>query len=409
MTNERRLDPREVNLRHLEPACALQYRGKLNSRLLERSFRILSDRYPVLRSCIRDDGHARTLHIPADHYPDLVMLQGSREDLLAMLRYPNRIEHGTSRLIVASQSGFGWVALQVNHAVMDGRTVQKFFAELWDIYTALAEGRNVPSDLGVRLPRPPSEFSASNQVVVDGLLNGAPNPFTAPEATPEVGAFPREKWLDLTAEQTGHFVAASKAFGTSVHALVCGVILTSTRQRIPVPGRVSMTCCSIVDLRTRVEPPLDPTETANFSLWTSVAVDVAPDDDPVAVGRSVKKALHSPPAKLRPARAPVKADPDAAFGSYAHLRAAAITNPGIIPSYSTPPELTFVRLQWLNSVANQYPVKSPHAVYAAYTFNGCLTINGIFPRDLFTEADIEAIDTGLRQKICTLCQPGKVA
>ncbi|SFQ02500.1 Phthiocerol/phthiodiolone dimycocerosyl transferase C-terminus [Amycolatopsis rubida] len=410
MNHERRLDPREVNLRHLEPACAVEYEGELDTRLLRQAFRILSGRYLVLRSCIRDDGHAHAMHVPAGHYPSLVTLTGSRDDLLAMVRYPNRIEHGTSRLIAAARPGAestGWIALQVNHAVMDGRTVQKFLAELWEIYSALAEGRHVQPGPGTGLPRAPSEFLASHHAIVNDLLNGAPNPFTAPEAHPEVGDFPREKWLMLTEEETGQLVAASRIFGTSVHALVCGAILGSTRRRIPIPGLAPMTCSSIVDLRTRANPPLDPVDTANFSLWTDVAVGVAPDDDPVAVGKSMKKTLQSARAKPRHGDAVAHTGRDTAFGRYAHLLTVAITNPGVIPPYATPPGLSFVRLQWLNSVANQFPVKSPHAVYAAYTFNGCITVNGIFPRELFSGEDIESIDNDLRTNLRRMCQSGR--
>lgn len=410
MKFERSLDPREVNLRHLEPACSLRYEGALDIPLLEKSFRILSDRYAVLRSCIRDGAGSQTLYLPSDHYPDLVRVTGSREELLQRMRYPQRIEHGVCRLIVAddrSAGDRGWVALQINHAVMDGRTAQSLFAELWVIYTKLISGEKVSVESPFGLSRPPTDFVDDNLPLIRELLRGAPNPFSLAASKPEVGEFPHEQWIGLTVEETSLLIAAARTLQTSVHALVCGSMLSSSRSRLSFPEPVPMQCCSIVDLRARARDPIGPLETANFSVWACVDVVVAPDDSPISIGRNVKQGLETTVAKKDSISARPAVDKDVERQGYAHFLKIEVTNPGVIRPFSSPPDLRFIEFQWLHAVANQYPVKSSNAVYAVYTFNGQMTINGIFPSDLFSETDVECIGKDLRAALREICDLGR--
>ncbi|WP_236787820.1 hypothetical protein [Amycolatopsis sp. GM8] len=404
MLTVRSLDPREVNLRHLEPALAVAYEGHLDTVILEKAFRILGERYLFLRSCIRDDGESPTLHIPTDHYPEFVALAGSWDDLRSTLRYPARIEHGVCRLIVTTAGRSGHVALQVNHSIMDGRTVQTLFAELWDHYTELAEGHAIDPTPSVGLTQPPTAFVDENWPTIQKLLGTSPNPFAEKRNTPVIGEFPDERWLVLSPEDTDSFVAASRGLKTSVHALVCGSMLNAARRHIPLATPVRMTCGSIVDLRSRATPPLSPTDTANFSVWSGVDVAVALDEDPISIGRNVKQALDAAlgPGGGEPVAPPdVRAERDT--DQFTHLRTIAVTNPGIVATFASPRDLSFTALHWLHSVASQFPVKSAHAVYAAYTFNRQMTITGIYPREHFSTGDVDTIFGTLRDNLRAIC------
>ena len=395
MELERTLDTHEVAMSIREPACSVQYEGTLDQAALEEAFRSLCDRALVLRSCIQDDGHAHKLCIPHEHYPDFVQVAGSYDNLLRIIRYPNRIRHGVCRLIVVEAGNTGHVALQANHAVMDARSILGIFLELWRAYTNLVEFGYPPLGPLWGLPRAPSALLDKNPSVARRLLGDGLNPFieetTNLLAHSEFGDPPYQRRLIMTAERTSFLIAAARNMKVSVHSLVCGSILDSSRAIIPSSGTTLMTCCSVVDLRSLFDPPISPMEVGDFSLPHCVDVDIAMGESPIDLAKKIKANLD----EFKSGRSALNVSPnvDVNEDRFPHLSRISVSNVGVVPHFPSPNGLMFVDFQFVSHIVDQLPIMRPTAGYGVYTFDGKLIVDAVFPRHVFSPVDVDSVTT----------------
>lgn len=397
---ERHLDDAEVHAKQVEATIALTYDGAIDDEVLGEALRLTSRLHPVLRARIeaRDDGDV--LHFSDERCPELTVERLDGEALEDELRAPMDHGAGVARIFVTHDGTAGRLVFQTNHAVCDGRSVTTILQDLWDLYGSLLDGRAVGARPGTSLPVSPQELIKRrwgrltwNDLRPDLMLQVPDTPAPAPTV-------PIQRLVRLGGPETSALRHAARQAGISVHALICGAILLALRRQGPVAEPAHMACFSVVNMLSRVSPPVGPTETTNMNLIHRAELVVGPGCDVLATARSLKGQLdesiaarHLPADSWNfPQRLDTTLDP--------HLSRIAITNPGVLPDLRP---ATGVVVTDYQVVAARRPSSGTFPEFQAYTYDGRLTINGIFPRAGFDASLAETVVDGYLGELDALC------
>lgn len=389
----RRVDDLELLIRNLSPIFAIKYEGNIDKKLLTRAFEILYIRHPVLRGRICRDPDGYLLHVDEDYSPSITELSGTVEDLLKEAPNSPHYTSGLARLIVVERERVGYIALQVNHMFFDGYGILAKLRELWEIYTALTDYSEIDVEPGKNFPPPFSKLIPNSFISISSSNDKSnieyPNPL--------------QRRILLTREDTELLVRAGRRFETSVHGIVCGVILVGMRTSLRPLESAPMLCYSQVNARRLVVPPIDPQETRGPGFYHKSIVPVSAGQDAISVGREVKKQLAiDVPRWMAADRLP---DPRELFpespeqrysgirvnnlGNVAKLAQAANVDPVdllLLPEYEFDPGC--------RNVFNQsFPI------FFVSTYDGRLSIRAIFPADIFSEKDLDAITSCLSAEL----------
>lgn len=290
-------------------------RGRLDTAALSEAFDLLTSEQPTLRARIvpHGSGHALELLGEAER-PRLTVRTAGDEVYDEELNTPLPVGGPLSRAVVASAPGCDrhLVVISVDHTVTDGHSALTLQNTLWDHYRDLVEGRRPSGTSGpveVVWPRPVSE-----------LLPPAPEPETAAylarrlaeterrpvelvaydapgQAAPEGGHRIEVRRLLLDEDRTARLRDAARRTGTSVHGLVAAAVLTVARARLDGEGHRTLGCLSPVDLRARLDPPVDPGVMVAAVTTHLQTVSVAPDTDPSALARGIGTGLREAVAR----------------------------------------------------------------------------------------------------------------
>lgn len=364
---------------------AIEYRGHVDEDALARAFEILCARDPVLRARIRSNDRGHVLYVPPDHQPQLVALTGDGHTLqeeTIKLRDPTR---AVVQLVLIRGDQRGYVALIVDHAVVDAHRRGAVFDQLWRIYTDIVNGHNVVVVEGGALPAAPSDLLRQRW----GEIPSPPPPPPAAAAQRAHVSEVLHRRICFDRNETTDLLSAAHCHSTSVHALISGAILVAIRQLDTLSEPAPMACCSAVDLRNRVNPPVGIMETTNFIGIHKAVVNVPADGDPITVGREIKTQLDSAIAQKEiltdigtavvaistPVDSPL--EPRLAQG-------ALVTNVGIIPRYAQPPGLTITDVV-MPSRKQSRGTAPDHAVY---TYDGRLTVRCEYNLSVFTPQEV---------------------
>ena len=194
-----------------------------------------------------------------------------------------------------------WVSLVTHHAIADGILLYHWFTALWRTYTERVNG--APPTTVEPQPFPASpEMLLAERGVGKGTRTGAERldgvvvyPFRDPvgrSAGRDPLALHRVVRV-LSVEATTALRTTAKERNSTVHGLICGAILLAERELLAVDDAVPVGLISHVNIRTRLEPPVTNAEGTNVIGYSCVQVNVAPDDDPAAIGDEVLSALHT--------------------------------------------------------------------------------------------------------------------
>ncbi|MET9326351.1 hypothetical protein [Tsukamurella sp. NPDC003166] len=206
-----------------------------------------------------------------------------------------------ARLHIAPLGDRHRVALAVSHALADGTHLFALFARLWSHYTALVR-------TGATTTAEPHPFPRSAQAVLAGLdvpkvstgrarLDGARWYGAAPvlgSADRADEHLPEAASLRFSPATTARFREAAQGIGVS--ALLSGVLLCAERAGFldedpAAPIRIG--AMTLVDLRHRVRPFLDPTEVTNFVGASYAAPEITCGTDPAGLGSAVATAARN--------------------------------------------------------------------------------------------------------------------
>lgn len=383
MILQRRLDDVEMQLKGSAPSYCVEYRGRVDDRILADAFARLCARHPVLRARIAADTDGYRLFVPNSGSPDILIAEGGEDQLRSLVTAPWQASTAVAALIhVRNEQLGGFVALRMDHAVTDGGIKMFLFRELWHRYTELVNGEEVPLVPGHSLPEPPRETIRRRW------------PGASPERPAHRGDIARgtacraiERIVQLDAGDTARLVTAARTRQTSVHALVCGAVLIAQYAHggttIPTP----MLCLSPVDLRNRVNPPVHPMETTRFLGIHAAEVTVSARSDPVAVGQAVKQqldaAIKSRTLLTDPIQKPLPWVDSALARHVAHT---SVSNYGVIPRFEGPAELGITDFR---TVSDGYTGSFP--TYAVYSYQGRLNFRIVFPAEYYTDDDVDMI------------------
>lgn len=380
---QRHLDHIEAQLRNDSPPHAVKYRGQLEDTALNHAFELLCARHPILRGRIRTDDHAYLLYVPPDHYPKFRIVDGDERTLdHEMNRRHNPESSLTDAVVVRRESG-GFVALRMNHAIADGASKFAIFAELWRLYTDIVAGRNPPTTQNPSLAIPPTELL--RQRWRGAQASPAPRPADTP-SHPIISEV-RGRRIQLNKGDTAQLLAAARSHTTSVHALVCGVVVTALRALATHPDPAPMEVISAINLRNLVSPPVGATETTNFLSGHKAIVDVSADSNPLTIGQEIKSQIDAAVTH----RELVPLDLAPVFFSQVetpleqHLARCSISNHGVIPPFTQPPEIAIT--DFVRPRERETQVYFPR--HGVYTYDGRLNIGCSYPSKYFTNDQVD--------------------
>lgn len=362
------------------PSFAIEYSGVVDQVALMRAFESLCSRHPVLCGRIRSDDRGHILYVPPDYRPELVVLDDGTSTLGSEANRPWDPILALARLTLIRGNNQGFLALRIDHSIVDATSVIALFDELWRLYTDTVNG-SCTSFTSLPLPYSPFEV----------LQSRAGAHFSQSVLDPKTGSDPIrlcksiERRIKLSGEHTDQLVAAAHKLETSVHALICGAIVTGLRSLGKSTMMTPMVCLSPVNLRNRVTPPVGATETTNFTARVKIEVPVSLDSDPVTVGREVKAQLGRTIAQRNLTREPMQSPPPrVATPLDQRLATVLVSNVGVIPALAHPAGLTIS--DYLipgHSKTVLFPT------YGVYTYEGRMSMQVVYPSKFFTNEEVD--------------------
>jgi hypothetical protein len=397
MPLKRYLDDLEYPRAWMLPALVVEFSGDIEPKVIARAFKLLAERHPVLLGRISIDESGYLLEVPPEQLPNIMLAEGDLNTFLRQTILPLDLRRSVYRLIMAKGHGQSWLALQTTHAVADAVTLGSLMARLLSIYADLLADRHVRFVYRPILPVSPRHLLTERW----GALYDHPdfrlrhldivNPDMPSDSV--TMSEPQRLVTTLSPAETSRLVAAGRKLGTSVHALLCGSLITSLRRSDRRFGSIDMTCISIVNLRDRTTPRVGSTETTNFNASHFAKFTVTRDADAVAIARQLKQQLTAsidarrlqPPLGLL---VPVSPTPKEQRISYLN-----VTNPGVTKPLPRVEGLEATDYFWSSSslptAISGPPLSLP--VCAVGTFGGVLSLQAAFPDDLFTYNEAEGV------------------
>lgn len=380
---ERKLDGLEWRDLNKPSAVHVNYQGRLDIPVLEESAKVLSARYPALRSRVRiETGGGSFVNEPTSALPFAVYRMDGT-DYIRQVGQEWDVERALAQIIVVQGDFQGVVAMYTDHSIGDGNVKIELFRNLWEIYSRLVQGGDEPIDINRNFPKSPSQILESS---------GVPRirPETTPVATqrPLVRRVMRQHYIGLSEKETRGLVRAARSRSMTVNSVLCGVILVAQRDAMhPNQAPVSMTCICPVDFRDHFQPRVGPTETTCFAGVHRSVVQVDPADDPVRVGIDVGRQLMSGISSGDPVRdllervagvrrAPIEPG----------LHTATVTNLGRLEPFTTCPGLKLDNFNLLT-----YATDIPNIGYAIYTYDDHLNIQVFYSPETCRPSEVDRV------------------
>lgn len=380
---ERKLDGLEWRDLNKPSAVHINYQGRFDVRALEESAKILSARFPTLRSRVRIERDGCSfVNEPTSALPFAVYRMDGT-DYIRQVGQEWDVERALARIIVMQGDFQGVVAMYTDHSIGDGSVKIELFRNLWAIYSRLVQGVDEPIDINGMFPKSPSQ-----------ILQGSGEPTIRAESTPVARQRPlvrrvmRHHYISLSEEETRGLVRAARSRSMTVNSILCGVILVAQRDAMhPNQAPVSMTCICPVDFRDHFQPRVGSTETTCFAGVHRSVVQVDPADDPIRVGTDVGRQLRSGVSSGDPVRdllervagvvrAPIEPG----------LHTATVTNLGRLEPFATCPGLKLANFNLLT-----YATDIPNIGYAIYTYDDHLNIQVFYSPETCRLSEVDRV------------------
>jgi phenolphthiocerol/phthiocerol/phthiodiolone dimycocerosyl transferase len=380
----RYLDDIEVLHLNKAPSHVLRYQGDLDVSILARAFEMLGERYPAVRSTARRAGDRYVLAADPLEAPKLRLVDGGEAAVVHEIEKPWSPSTALADLVVAREPSGGVLALRMDHAIGDAGGKLEVLGELLRLYAAMVETGEASTERSTALPASPLSVLRSRS---DAHADQAAVPDTTAGATPIDVRPARQRHTSLDERETAGLVAAARAEGVSVHALVCGHILLGQYLLSGSAEPMVMACSSAVDLRNRVSPPVGRTETTNFFGVHTAHVEVSATSRPADIGREVVRQLHEAVAAGQVSidlRTSESVTPAASMRE--SLRSAAVSNLGVLPPFPQPEGMVITDFE---AFADLTPALI--SATAVYTYGGRLRMRFVYPAELFSSDDVDEI------------------
>lgn len=389
MSLQRYLDGREVLALGTAPTQAAEYQGRMDERALARAFDLLCTRYPVICGRIRHNNLRYELYVSSEYRPELTVLDGDEHTVQQEAKQPWDPARAVAQLILIRKDARGFVALRMDHAVVNGSSWRAIFYDLWGLYTDIVNGCDVSVARGDSLPRPPSDFFKRFRTDIEYSPSSETTPIL--RSSEPYGIHPVR--IRLSSDDTTRLIDAARTYRTSVHGLVSGAVLVAQRDYgAPTTEPTPMICRSPVDLRNLVTPPVGATECTNFHSMHIAKVSVPAGGNPVTIGREIKRQLEDAIARRDLPQTPVSQQAETCIEN--RLKSAHVTNGGRLAKLPQPASLTIT--DWLRFL-DTTPINFP--AYAVVTYEGRLSITSWYPRNFFTIREAEQLSKHIASQL----------
>lgn len=238
----------------------MEYRGDVDIDLLQCAFNYLCERHPVLQSYIRSTNNRYILE--ADNVPPRVAWRaGSLDDVLPKDHgHPfaksetNGIIRRIANLIVIKARELNYIALNVHHVVTSGGVGPQLFLELWDLYTALVNGTEVSVTRG-QLPRSPTE-------ILEHRWPRNPTPYGQNLVIRNINGEPASyERIRLGVNETKRVIECAKLNRVAINSFILKELVETVKKYAFAEEARELTVACRVDLRKRVNPPINITDT----------------------------------------------------------------------------------------------------------------------------------------------------
>lgn len=374
---QRYLDHIEIRSVNNCPSYVAECEGIVDPVLLARAIDLLCVQHPVLLGRIRPDQDGHLLSADPSRRLKLVVREGGKQELLEEIHRPWDSRYQVAQPILVRGVRSSFVAIRLDHAIADGSFRMGLFTDLWGLYSKLTAGSEPQVEPGTTLPLSPV-------AVLEERLPDKDFPPPTEQSKPPVFRHRLlEKRVRLDTAPSQRLVAAAKAQGTSVHALICGAIMVAHRDLWPRPGEIPMMCWAPVNIRTRATPPVGATETTNLTLIHEAVLSIRRHADPITVGREIKTLLNREiESGQLPTGPPTWVPSDLAE----HFSTVLISNYGVVSRFTQPPGARIVDFETLS-----HPMIGRYPSYPVYTYEGQLTILARYQQEFYSDELADAL------------------
>lgn len=400
---ERYLLPREARALGWPSRQVVEYRGHLDEDVLARAFEVLAVRHPLCRARIRRDHEGYLLlYAPADHGAELTLIDGVESGLEREGEMDWDPTSGVCRLSVVRGDKQGFVVFRTDHAMVQGPSFLSLFRELWTLYADIIKGREIRLTSGT-LPDVP----LIDQDLVDSQSSVQRKGHEREERLATMSAH-KVIWhrIRLDMEQTSDVIAAARAAGTTVYAILSGAILVAQRDHAPsLTGAEPMRLLTAIDLSKRRH--FDPTEVTMAGGSYAARVYVPLNGDPVQIGRDVKHQIDDAIARYSVPSTSISeiVSESADVHLESRLASASLSSMGVIARFPQPEDISII--DWfVGSGGNEMFMTYP--AYASWTYENRLSVFGAFRSpDRFSDSEIDDILGRISSRLIQLGTAGK--
>lgn len=386
---ERRLDTLEVQVLGEAPAHVLEFSGTLDIGTFERALRELCARHPVLHARVHLDGQRFSFRSSPDYVARVAVLNGNTKTVRQVISQTWDPFEALTSVTVVRRSHNDLLIFRSDHAIADGSAKIALLNELSQLYASALDASDLCGPRPTVLPIAPTKLLTSRtslapsartleKISLRKITEGMPpsNP-----AHQEVFTFNKT--------ETTKIIRLAKVHGVSVHALICAAIIATHRKHSPIAGNADIACVSAVNLRQRVRPHVEPTETTNLIGAHIAEVSVPKKPSVVAIAcelrRQLEVAVRSQIVLMpwdwdkilsTPANSPIEQ----------HLARVSISNYGHIPKMTHGPAATVLDIKRLT---NTTPATFPFVAIQTYVDE--LTLQAVYPSTFFESDQVRRI------------------
>lgn len=396
---ERYLTSIEAQFKGITAIPTVSYEGRIDEGILARALERLCRRHPVLSARIETDQHGQLLRAQPSLGTKLVVLDGDEGTLGELANTPLNPSTAVAQVVLVRNSVGGLLGFRLDHSIVDASSAMSMFRELMEIYQSILNGVDPPPNPHLGIPVSPVDLLKERWLSDDSTTEVEKPSF---RAEPVVTCRAINRSISLGVRETEQLVDAARKHETTVHALVCGVILSSLRDQFCEFSKRAepMVCWSVVDLRRHVKPPVEATETTVFLGYHKADLSIPINADIGAVACDIRSqldiALAGRKVSLNPADVLTY---DMHRSRTPYCTSIFVTNGGIIPSVPSPPGLQireFV-LPHPNEMVARRPIP-----YRVLTYNSELKIMYSFPSSFFADNEVDQFSRRAYERILSL-------
>lgn len=273
--------------------------GVLDEAALESALIGLIDMYPVLGGRIHVSRKGFELRFTPRELPAVTFRDVSDADIgdyVLAGRSALPMGHVYALQVYRSKDKFR-VTLLLHHAIADADAALAYLHDLWELYTERVHGL-----AGMMGTPPPHPIPASSETLLRGrgyaesasrqmldlrpAYRGAESIWTALRARRAERAR-----IHLSVEQTDRLLEMGRAHGVTLNGLVSAALVLAERE-MSGKEQLSVAVSSFVNLRSRIDPPVAPTEGTNVLGIAEAILEVNQGSDALGLARQVVADIH---------------------------------------------------------------------------------------------------------------------